>query len=253
MMRKHGLIMPDLDGRNTLELRIEAVLQKAFKEARKLLQDELYKEGLTTNDLASVSFATLDTIRQRLIEQLQPILYDGYIQAARSFANLMNYGIDENTLIQQSTAWAQSYSLSLVDTLMNTTQRQLARTAQQVDNLPVSRAGLRTLLLSIFSLNRIDTIARTEITNAISAGEDVVSRELIAQGAIVEEIWFSQIDERVCPICAPRHGKIKGDGWQNAPPAHPRCRCYKGYRITIGGNQVILFDDSAVARRLRTG
>jgi len=41
-------------------------------------------------------------------------------------------------------------------------------------------------------------------------------------------IWYTQADERVCPVCAPLHGK-KQDVWEqqfpSGPPAHVRCRC----------------------------
>jgi hypothetical protein len=44
----------------------------------------------------------------------------------------------------------------------------------------------------------------------------------------VVEIWLASQDELVCPICGPLHGKRRGQGWTEPPPAHPNCRCAVG-------------------------
>jgi hypothetical protein len=45
-------------------------------------------------------------------------------------------------------------------------------------------------------------------------------------------IWQTSNDERVCPICGPKHGKEITDG--KFPPAHPRCRCWVTYEFPEG-------------------
>jgi len=60
-----------------------------------------------------------------------------------------------------------------------------------------------------------------------------VADELAAEGVTMIESWVTQRDERVCPICYPRDGKVLGDGWTriDGPPAHIRCRCDTAYKL----------------------
>jgi hypothetical protein len=44
-------------------------------------------------------------------------------------------------------------------------------------------------------------------------------------GLHVRKVWYTAEDAHVCTICGPRHGKVKGDGWEHDPPAHDGCRC----------------------------
>lgn len=68
---------------------------------------------------------------------------------------------------------------------------------------------------------RAETIARTELTTAKAEA----SRERYREVGVEYGQWFATQDERTCPYCGHRHGKVyELDEVQ--VPAHPRCRCY---------------------------
>jgi hypothetical protein len=71
-------------------------------------------------------------------------------------------------------------------------------------------------------------IARTEVTNAAMQGEAGIVDELAREGIHMIAVWQTNNDAIVqeCPICWPRHGKKKGDGWYSETAAHPNCRCW---------------------------
>ena len=80
--------------------------------------------------------------------------------------------------------------------------------------------------------SRANNIARTEVAKSTEYG----TLEGWKQSKVVEsKEWFTSLDERVCPICMPLHGKtIKlnksysapdGFGIVDTPPAHQQCRC----------------------------
>jgi hypothetical protein len=71
-------------------------------------------------------------------------------------------------------------------------------------------------------------ISITEVTRAASEGEQEIVNRLIMDnpGIVAVDIWQTNRDDRVCPICGPRHNRKRGDGWTENPPAHPRCRCW---------------------------
>lgn len=59
-------------------------------------------------------------------------------------------------------------------------------------------------------------------------------------GKLVTKTYFTQADERVCPVCGPLHGQeipfrglfLTSDGAAvNGPPIHPFCRCF--LRVTV--------------------
>ena len=60
--------------------------------------------------------------------------------------------------------------------------------------------------------------------------EDIIAawRE---SGVVAGREWNTAVDELVCPICGPLHGKFAPygepfEGGYDSPPAHPRCRCW---------------------------
>lgn len=67
---------------------------------------------------------------------------------------------------------------------------------------------------------RAETIVRTESIRAYSAASNTY---YAAQG-ISQCIWYTTADDRTCPLCSPRAGKIYKRG-EARTPAHPRCRC----------------------------
>jgi len=78
---------------------------------------------------------------------------------------------------------------------------------------------------SPFSEFRARRIAVTETTNAFMGGSQLALDDLKSQGLNVQLRWWTAHDDRVCAICAPRHGKVQGDGWTIADSAHVGCRC----------------------------
>lgn len=98
---------------------------------------------------------------------------------------------------------------------------------------------------------RSQTILETEMQTAIQEGERQFYEEAIAEGQInrdfLEKRWFTVLDDRVCAICEPLHGKVlefdedfsSGPFSGLHPPAHPRCRCFIEYKPTgeFGGQE----------------
>lgn len=82
--------------------------------------------------------------------------------------------------------------------------------------------------------DRAEAIAITEITRAISRGEEFAAGLIQKQGVLLECVWWTAQDERVCPICGELHGRIElfwVDEYPDGPPAHVRCRCRKRWRV----------------------
>jgi SPP1 gp7 family putative phage head morphogenesis protein len=76
-------------------------------------------------------------------------------------------------------------------------------------------------------------IATTEITRAYAEANQIAGEALAKEfeGVPVVKIWYTNEDDKVCPICGEFDGKeipideSFGEGVKN-PPAHPNCRCW---------------------------
>ena len=69
--------------------------------------------------------------------------------------------------------------------------------------------------------SRADVIARTESLRAYNSA----SSQYYAVNGINLVMWYATSDDRTCPICNARAGRIYKRISTQAP-CHPRCRCY---------------------------
>jgi len=95
--------------------------------------------------------------------------------------------------------------------------------------------------------NRAYLIGRTEMAFAYNFGTQNSVVAAVDSGVLdgfrIRKVWYTQIDERVCPFCFPLHDQEVGlqetfpgatDLLPNTqvPPAHPACRCVILYEPT---------------------
>ena len=67
---------------------------------------------------------------------------------------------------------------------------------------------------------RAELIARSELANAYVGAQKAAA----ARNGYSYVRWIATKDERTCPVCASRHGRIYRIG-EVVAPGHPRCRC----------------------------
>jgi SPP1 gp7 family putative phage head morphogenesis protein len=78
---------------------------------------------------------------------------------------------------------------------------------------------------------RGETIARTEIMDALNAGQDEAWQQAQDEGLLSDNAtkeWIVTDDDLLCEECAAMDGKtvpIGDDFPEGDPPLHPRCRC----------------------------
>lgn len=147
-------------------------------------------------------------------------------------------GVDWDLVNRGAADWARRYGGELVRKIDDTTKQAVRDAVADYYEEGLNLGQLRERLGRWFGPVRADMIATTEVTRASVEGEREIARELGAQGVRMVEIWQTNNDEMVCPVCGPRHGVVKGEGtgmayWTEAdgPPAHPRCRCWINHEL----------------------
>ena len=81
---------------------------------------------------------------------------------------------------------------------------------------------------------RARRIAITEVTRAYAEGDRLAGKALAEEFPEVEVVktWFTNNDDRVCPICGPNHlvtipiDELFPSG-DDSPPSHVNCRCFR--------------------------
>jgi hypothetical protein len=172
-------------------------------------------------------------------------------QAARSGVSLFGVdvpiGIDWTLTNSEAANWARQYAGQLISKVDATSlQAVQSAVAQFVETPGMTMGDLRSLLP--FNEQRAGMIATTEVTSAYAAGQDIAGDRLVKEYPDVQVIdtWYTNNDDRVCPLCGPLNGKkVKhGDSFATnpktgqpiyRPPYHVRCRCWKASSTNIRG------------------
>lgn len=175
-------------------------------------------------------------MRQELGEEIRPLIEQVYTKAARKMGSDVPIGVDWNLVNEQAVSWAKSYTFDLVREIDGTTQARLQRAISRYFEEQTTIGQLQKQIVveplkdmlgrMIAPKTRAEMIARTEVTRAAAQGEMAVVQQVIDAGLPITMVWATNNDDLVCPICGPRNGKKRGDGWADLPPIHPRCRCW---------------------------
>ena len=168
-------------------------------------------------------------------EELQAALarnFQGiYIASAEQILNAQPIGVDWGIVNQNAANWARRYSFDLVSGITDTTRRAISDAVTAFFERQQTIGDLRAVLSEIYGPVRADMIASTEVTRAAVQGELGIVDELRGQGVQMIGIWRTSEDELVCPLCGPLADKEEGDGWNEPPPRHPRCRCWLSHEF----------------------
>lgn len=166
---------------------------------------------------------------KQIQNKVEPILVGAFVQSALDVADGIGIGVDWDLVNTDAANWARN-------NLAKTLERMFQRTYEGVGELVPryfeeqwGRADLAQRLERYYSPVRAEMIAVTETTRAVVEGERAaVDRLAEITGERMIPVWLTMNDERVCPICGPRHKQMITDGMY--PPAHPRCRCEVAYQ-----------------------
>lgn len=236
--------MPDLVSRSKFESRLADTLNTVFAAYQLRIQELLSSFDTTLGDLKTLPPSLYQELQADLTQVLKAALMEAYIEAFTSFdghlADSSSRVARRGALFIRENAqeWADFYAPRLAKDIANVTENKLRAIADRSPQLPISGLGLRNFIHSLFGRGRSLLIARTELTNVISTAEQAVVDEFpeVIKATL---IWYTKLDERVCIICEPRHGREQGVNWELPPPAHPRCRCEVKWRVEYPDGRVI--------------
>lgn len=224
---------PDPHGeeKERYERRLARNVAKFFREQRGRLAVELsLQSGMPTlpggnfwedenHLLAKVLQADLQAIANRF----------GNIELGEIFRRKQ---VDPGGILEEAIKWAVEHAATLSAGINATTSKTVIAGLAEFFNTPGFTIGdLIDKLGPTFGPVRAQAIAVTEITRAAARGQSITTGLIRDEGYLLEEVWNTNNDGLVCPICAPRHRQKRGTVWSDDPPAHVNCRCWVTTRI----------------------
>lgn len=210
--------MVDLADRAAREAALARRLGKAMSEARKLLLQAVEDGVVDENEWRAIAGAFQSALQMELESTA--------LAAGMAAAESLGVGVDSAALHARAIEWARQYSYELVTKLSDTNRALLQETITDYFASRLTLADVEARLTQAFGPVRAEMISVTEVTRAASAGEQAFARELERMGLQPVLVWNTASDSLTCPLCGPLNGKILGDGWDDPPPRHPRCRCW---------------------------
>jgi hypothetical protein len=178
------------------------------------------------------------------------VIVEGVRAGVSLFSQQVNIGLDYTMVNTRAAEWASRYAGELITKIDEVTRQSVAQAVNQFVTTPGMTIGDVVSNIPAFDEQRALTIATTETTRAYAEGQDAAGRELQTQypGVRIIKKWYTNNDDRVCPICGP----LGDGGWIDIdkpfdfgpkmeeiqkPPAHPRCRCWMSTSTDITGNK----------------
>jgi hypothetical protein len=209
------------------------------KESRRRLRESIF--GSWQPLWASIAAATA----KKTAEALDQVIRGSLLQGAT--ATLTSLGAEGSFDLAnpRAVAYLADHAADAVSRIDDTTQAKLADllTAGLSDGLSYSQiASSITDAFADFGPTRAEVIATYETGQAYEAGSKAVALDLRDSGTAMEKSWLTAGDDRVSDDCEMN----EGDGWipvdephssgDDAPLAHPRCRCTELYRAAGAGD-----------------
>lgn len=220
-----------LENREALEAKLAKKIGRAHVQELKDLLDKLGDPP----DLANLPDDFWDTASIELTTAVLPVILEVYLQSAEALLSQSPIGVDWGLVNQAAINWASAYSFELIKRIVAVSRKAVADALTAYYQGGMTIGDLEAMLVPVFGPVRAEMIAVTEITRASVEGELALVRQIEAENEHIKMIaeWQTNVDERVCLVCGPRNGKKKGDGWEDPPPAHPRCRCWLNHEMTV--------------------
>lgn len=222
---------PDEPGReqkDTLEKKIQRLILKRFRRQLAQIKEQLEQNYKAINT-SGVFIGDEGEESAELIKLIYAELLSGVELSSADIGIYLADGSINTRALQIARTYVTDWLAQLDEASQNAVRDAVETFVRQ----PGTTVGdMVDMLSSTFGDTRALRIAVTETTRVYAQANELFGQELQVQypDMTVTKRWFTNVDDRVCPICAPLHNKEVGlnetfDGIDK-PPAHPNCRCF---------------------------
>jgi SPP1 gp7 family putative phage head morphogenesis protein len=222
---------PGLKKKKRTERRLKKIIAARLARQAKEIQKYLRNKTPTTTPIQPTPAS--DRERELLIKVVREGALDGVGMAEET----IGFSLSDGSVNERALSYAQSYTtewLRKIDSVSSNAVRDVTSTF-------ISRPGTTVgdmvdALAPYFGEDRAWTIATTETTRIYAEANQIYANELASQypGFEIVKRYYTNNDDRVCPICAPQNGKEAPYNDEFAipnPPLHVNCRCWTSITV----------------------
>ncbi len=244
----------------TDRMKYEAAAVEKFGWLSRRHRDELKRLLGSPPDLANVPESFWEKVREEHAAELLALL------ALLLAASATQHGLNADEATIQARDWAEAQAKQQAQVWVDNT-REIVRSPFErlrqagTDGAAADGADLRggpdggdgggagpqipaeqidQAIENAFGQNRVERMVATETTRAQHSGSEMAVA--LTVGISLDDIWKTENDRRVCPICSPL-GNTPRSFWASFFPAgppgpHPNCRCWIEYKNLPTGKVV---------------
>lgn len=175
--------------------------------------------------------------------QIIAVLRNAAKRGITLFQDSVSVALDYTMTDDRVAEWARKYVGELITKVDDTTKQTVRNAVGRFARTPGMTIGdvVNEIFDGyIFSEQRAEMIATTEITRAYAQGQKEAGREMKEQfpDLTIIKTWFTNNDDRVCDICGPLEGKTAEldedfEPGITEPPAHVGCRCWISTKTSL--------------------
>lgn len=215
------------------EKRLKSIILKRFERQKRGVIDGL---NMNYKDVISRGVFVPDSPEEYNL--LVQIVYFSILQGIRVIQDDIGFSLADGSVNERALQFAQAYVTDWLAKLDDVTQKALRDALSLLPSGSGTIGDVIKLLEPVFGEDRAWRIAITETTRIFAGANQIFANELASQypGFEVVKQWFTNADDRVCPICAPLNDKQVGYNKPFAfgvdnPPAHVNCRCWTAVTV----------------------
>lgn len=176
-------------------------------------------------------------VQKETEEEISALLLLIFIASSQQHSPQGSGSIFQGFLDSAGKQWSEGRARFVSQSYVQNSRERLEELGTRwAENPETPKADISQDLVSLFGPDRAEGMAITEGTGAISAGGEAAIGQ--AGGISSGDLWITERDAKVCPICSPLHETDRNE-WSlkfpSGPPAHPRCRCYIRYENEKNG------------------
>ena len=250
-LKRRDPLEPGRTEKEAAEDKIFALFMKQFRKQRKEIKELLerfsFDRKKAISDDVGFLIGMLDDaffVDPLLVAQLSKILRKAIKHGIELFGSSQLVQIDYTLTNAAAAEFATSYTFDLIEGINKTTVKSLQNVFKSFIETPGMTIGDVVALLP-FEESRALMIATTEITNIYANADQIAGEELQKEFPDVQVIktWWTNNDDRVCPICGPLHGTSvpidqpfvnEGLGMEfDIVGGHVGCRCWQSSSTRI--------------------
>jgi len=224
---------PGLDNKLKTERKLKLVLaarmQRQYESVKRALENNFGK-----SILASGIYVPDDPEET---EALIRLVYESLITGVAMAQDDIGFALSDGAVNQPALRYAQNYVTQWLKDLDEVSQRSVRDALETFISRPGATIGDAVAILEpIFGTDRAWKIATTETTRVYAEANQLFARELAREYPDFQIVkhYYTNVDDRVCPICAPLDGKEAPYDDEFAipnPPLHPNCRCWTSVTV----------------------